>query len=83
MMAAWQEQVEEDWEVLSIVKAVRLRACQASTSALQEWVRWHQKEAVMAAQRAQKEREARVLLKRLGKIYCLKPWEPRPTRPTA
>ncbi|CAE7033991.1 Rsph3a [Symbiodinium sp. CCMP2592] len=39
MMAAWQEQVEE------------------------EWVRWHQKEAVMAAQRAQKEREARVLLK--------------------
>jgi len=39
MMAAWQEQVEE------------------------EWVRWHQKEAVMVAQRAQKEREARVLLK--------------------
>ena len=67
MMAAWQEQVEEDWEVLSIVNAVRLRTCQALTSALQqEWVRWHQKEAVMAAQRAQKEREARVLLKRLG-----------------
>ena len=32
----------------------------------QEWVRWHQKEAVMAAQRAQKEREARVLLKSLA-----------------
>ena len=32
----------------------------------QEWVRWHEKELVLAKQRAQKEQDARVLLKRLG-----------------
>ncbi|CAJ1340569.1 unnamed protein product [Effrenium voratum] len=39
MMAAWHEQVEE------------------------EWVRWREKEAALAQQRAQKQREAEVLLK--------------------
>ena len=63
MMAAWQEQVEED-PGRDVFESRRISSHHVVV--YQEWVRWHQKEAVMAAQRAQKEREARVLLKSFG-----------------